>query len=131
MNAKQWYQRRVHGGISQHTFKFIFELWWRDFFRLFCISTGNRVFYLTGPANRNKSWENDPKLFLQWKFGNTGVPLVDALMRQLHRTGFIPNRARYIVASFLIHEYGLDWRMGAEWFESILIDHDVCSIIGN
>jgi len=120
----------IHGD-SQHTFKFIFELWWRDFFRLFCISAGNKVFYLTGPANRTKPWKNDPDLFSRWKSGKTGMPLVDAIMRQLLHTGFIPNRARYIVASFLIHAYGLDWRFGAEWFESILIDHDVCSNYGN
>merc|ERR1719499_2179261 len=73
-----WEVRRYEDthGQSPHTFKYIFELWWRDFFRLFCISTGKRVFYLTGPVGRKKWWKNDPLLFNQWKEGKTGTPLV-------------------------------------------------------
>ena len=61
----------------------------------------------------------------------TGVPFVDANMRELKRTGWMSNRGRQNVASFLVKDLGLDWRLGAEWFESQLLDHDVCSNYGN
>ncbi len=61
----------------------------------------------------------------------TGFPLVDANMRELAATGFMSNRGRQNVASFLTKNLGIDWRMGAEWFESLLIDYDVCSNYGN
>lgn len=53
--------------------------------------------------------------------GRTGVPFVDANMRELGATGFMSNRGRQNVASFLTKDLGLDWRMGAEWFESLLV----------
>ena len=61
----------------------------------------------------------------------TGVPFVDANMRELKHTGWMSNRGRQNVASFLVKDIGLDWRLGAEWFESQLLDHDVCSNYGN
>ena len=61
----------------------------------------------------------------------TGVPFVDANMRELKHTGWMSNRGRQNVASFLVKDLGLDWRLGAEWFESQLLDHDVCSNYGN
>ena len=63
--------------------------------------------------------------------GNTGVDIVDAAMRELKTTGWLSNRARQLVASHLIYEYGLDWRLGAAWFESQLADFDVASNWGN
>ncbi|CAJ1333729.1 unnamed protein product, partial [Effrenium voratum] len=60
----------------------------------------------------------------------TGVPLVDALMRELSETGFMANRGRYVVASYLVFFLHIDWRVGADWFESLLLDHDVCSNYG-
>ncbi|MDB4083157.1 hypothetical protein N9502_02700, partial [Vicingaceae bacterium] len=61
----------------------------------------------------------------------TGVPFVDANMRELNQTGFMSNRGRQNVASFLTNELEIDWRMGAEYFESKLIDYDVASNYGN
>ncbi|MEM8546410.1 MAG: FAD-binding domain-containing protein, partial [Cyanobacteria bacterium P01_H01_bin.119] len=63
--------------------------------------------------------------------GKTGFPLVDANMRELAATGFMSNRGRQNVASFLTKNLGIDWRMGAEWFESMLVDYDVCSNYAN
>ena len=63
--------------------------------------------------------------------GQTGVPFVDANMRELLATGWMSNRGRQNVASFLVKDLHLDWRLGAEWFESLLLDHDVCSNYGN
>ena len=70
-------------------------------------------------------------MFEKWARGETGVPFVDASMRELLHTGWMSNRSRQNVASFLVKDLHLDWRMGAEWFESLLLDHDVSSNYGN
>merc|ERR1740121_3153382 len=75
-------------------------------------------------------WRRDTEAEARWKEGRTGVPLVDALMRELAATGYIANRGRYVVASYLVHYLGIDWRVGADWFECLLLDHDVCSNYG-
>ena len=69
--------------------------------------------------------------FEKWANGETGIPFVDANMRELNQTGFMSNRGRQNVASFFVTELKLDWRMGAEYFESKLIDYDVASNYGN
>jgi deoxyribodipyrimidine photo-lyase len=69
--------------------------------------------------------------FNRWAEGTTGFPLVDAAMRELWCTGYTSNRARQNVASFLARVLGIDWRAGAAWFESLLIDYDVASNWGN
>jgi deoxyribodipyrimidine photo-lyase len=71
------------------------------------------------------------QLFVMWKEGRTGLPLVDANMRELAATGFMSNRGRQNVASYLILDLGIDWRRGASWFEYLLLDHDVTSNFGN
>jgi deoxyribodipyrimidine photo-lyase len=117
-------------GNFDHVYKFIFELSWRDYFRLYCARFGTSVFHVGGPAGRRRAWRRVPDVEERWKKGLTGVPLVDALMRELLATGYMANRGRYIVASYLVHYLGIDWRVGADWFESLLIDHDVCSNYG-
>ncbi|MEL7313906.1 MAG: FAD-binding domain-containing protein, partial [Cyanobacteria bacterium J06559_3] len=77
------------------------------------------------------AWKQDWQRFDAWRDGMTGYPLVDANMRELAATGFMSNRGRQNVASFLTKNLGIDWRMGAEWFESLLVDYDVCSNWGN
>jgi deoxyribodipyrimidine photolyase len=71
------------------------------------------------------------QLLEMWKEGRTGMPLVDANMRELASTGFMSNRGRQNVASYLVLDLGVDWRLGASWFEHHLIDHDVTSNFGN
>ncbi|HEY9881908.1 MAG TPA: FAD-binding domain-containing protein, partial [Leptolyngbyaceae cyanobacterium] len=92
---------------------------------------GNRIFYPSGLQGLPIKWKQDWERFDVWRRGETGFPLVDANMRELAATGFMSNRGRQNVASFLTKNLGIDWRMGAEWFESLLIDHDVCSNYGN
>jgi deoxyribodipyrimidine photo-lyase len=72
-----------------------------------------------------------PKDFQRWCSGQTGEAIVDAGMRELAATGFTSNRMRQIVASYLVHDLSCDWRAGAAWFESQLVDFDVCSNQGN
>jgi len=116
---------------NKSTYWVIFELLWRDYFRFVCLKFGTRVFHLTGLQGKELPWSQDMARFEAWAEGRTGVPWVDANMRELRATGFMSNRGRQNVASFLVKDLGLDWRLGAEWFESLLVDHDVTSNYGN
>lgn len=116
---------------NQSTYWVIFELLWRDYFRFVALKYGRRIFFLRGLQDKEVPWKKDLKQFDAWKEGRTGVPFVDANMRELALTGFMSNRGRQNVASFLTKDLGLDWRMGAEWFEYLLVDYDVCSNYGN
>lgn len=112
---------------NDSTYWLIFELIWRDFFRFICKKHGNAVFKAGGLKGEQPKWINNPRLFESWKNGQTGIPFIDANMRELAATGFMSNRGRQNVASFLVHDLKLDWRLGAQWFESQLLDYDVCS----
>ncbi|XP_053372964.1 cryptochrome DASH-like [Mercenaria mercenaria] len=125
---KRYEQERV---ANNSTYWVIFELLWRDYFRYVALKYGNKLFYLSGIQGKHIPWKKDKELFRAWKEGRTGVPYVDANMREVAATGFMSNRGRQNVASFLTKDLKLDWRLGAEWFESMLIDHDVCSNYGN
>uniref|UniRef100_A0A0D3DCZ7 tRNA (guanine-N(7)-)-methyltransferase n=1 Tax=Brassica oleracea var. oleracea TaxID=109376 RepID=A0A0D3DCZ7_BRAOL len=116
---------------NNSTYWVLFELIWRDYFRFLSIKCGNSLFHLGGPRNVQGEWSQDKKLFESWRDGKTGYPIIDANMKELSTTGFMSNRGRQIVCSFLVRDMGLDWRMGAEWFETCLLDYDPCSNYGN
>merc|ERR1711997_920971 len=116
---------------NQSTYWVIFQLLWRDFFRFVTLKAGNTIFQAKGIRGRDVAYKKDPDLFDRWKNGKTGVPFVDANMREMLLTGWMSNRGRQNVASFLVKDLNLEWRLGAEWFESQLIDYDVCSNYGN
>lgn len=114
---------------SQHIVHFLYELCWRDFFRHAARRWGASVFKLSGPLGLHgdssaRKWRRDKSDEDSWRRGKTGVPLVDAAMRELLTTGHIGNLARQFTAAFLVEELGLDWRVGADWFESALTDYD-------
>jgi deoxyribodipyrimidine photo-lyase len=115
-------------GANESTYWLFFELLWRDYFRLIGKKHSNAIFQAGGLRQQPiaKS-NNDRELFEKWATGNTGEPFVDANMRELNATGFMSNRGRQNVASFLVKDLHLNWLMGAEYFESQLIDYDVCS----
>eukprot|EP00746_Dinoflagellata_sp_MGD_P163954 gnl/MRDRNA2_/MRDRNA2_92303_c0_seq1.p1 gnl/MRDRNA2_/MRDRNA2_92303_c0~~gnl/MRDRNA2_/MRDRNA2_92303_c0_seq1.p1 ORF type:complete len:547 (-),score=119.82 gnl/MRDRNA2_/MRDRNA2_92303_c0_seq1:55-1695(-) len=132
--------RRIYHDISRYekqhtknksTYWVVFELTWRDFFRFFAIKHGNRMFHSGGITNNKPHWPKNPEALRRWKEGTTGWPLVDANMRELNKTGFMSNRGRQNVASFLCLDLNLDWRAGADYFESLLVDYDVTSNWGN
>jgi len=125
--------RRYEGARVQNksTYWMVFELIWRDFFKLYCAKHGDAVFLEGGPIGSHQSWRSDAQLLQRWKDGELGVPLVDANMRELKATGFMSNRGRQNVASYLALDLQLDWREGAEHFEALLLDYDVCSNWGN
>uniref|UniRef100_T2MCV5 Cryptochrome DASH n=1 Tax=Hydra vulgaris TaxID=6087 RepID=T2MCV5_HYDVU len=118
---------------NDSTYWVVFELIWRDYFKFICSKHGNKVFFKGGLKGGKGpwTWKQDLNLFMKWANGDTGIPFVDANMKELLATGWMSNRGRQNVASFLVKDLNLDWRMGAEWFESLLIDSDVCSNYGN
>jgi deoxyribodipyrimidine photo-lyase len=107
-----------------------FELLWRDYFRFLHFKYGRRLYQSTGLGEK-KSNQFDEVKFNQWISGTTGESFVNAGMRELQKTGFLSNRMRQIVASYWIYDMKGDWRAGAAWFESQLIDYDVYSNQGN
>ncbi|MBE9042894.1 DASH family cryptochrome [Pleurocapsales cyanobacterium LEGE 10410] len=116
---------------NNSTYWLVFELIWRDFFRYIVAKHGNEVFRIEGLRGVEIPWKEDWQRFDLWRAGKTGYPLVDANMREIAATGFMSNRGRQNVASFLTKNLGINWQMGAEWFESLLVDYDVCSNWGN
>lgn len=119
-------------GSNESTYWIFFELLWRDFFRFMAKKHGNKIFFKGGTRGEVDSKLNDDwRLFNQWSEGNTGVPFIDANMRELNATGFMSNRGRQNVASFLVKDLRVNWQLGAEYFESMLIDYDVTSNWGN
>jgi len=119
-------------GANESTNWMFFELLWRDFFRLMGKKHGNKIFLKGGTVGEVSSrLKNDYRLLQKWIDGVTGVPFIDANMRELKLTGFMSNRGRQNVASFLVKDLFVNWQMGAEYFESVLIDYDPCSNWGN
>ncbi len=113
---------------NKSTYWIFFELLWRDFFRFMAKKHGNKIFLKSGMKDEAiRRLGNDWNLFQQWADGKTGVPFVDANMRELNQTGFMSNRGRQNVASFLVNDLKINWQMGAEYFESHLIDYDTAS----
>lgn len=127
--VKRYEKERVS---NDSTYWVLFELIWRDYFRFISMKYGNSIFHLEGPRGvKGIRWIQDKDLFEHWRTGTTGYPLIDANMKELMATGFMSNRGRQIVCSFLVRDMGIDWRIGAEWFESCLLDYDPCSNYGN
>lgn len=116
---------------NQSTYWLVFELIWRDFFKYIGLKHGTDIFKLKGINGKSEKWKEDKSLFEKWASGTTGIPFIDANMRELNLTGFMSNRGRQNVASFFVTELCLDWRMGAAYFESKLLDYDVTSNYGN
>jgi deoxyribodipyrimidine photo-lyase len=118
-------------GANQSTYWIFFELMWREYFHLYAWRHGARLFLQTG-HRKSLPYDLQPTArFSDWCSGNTAFPLVNACIHQLNETGYMSNRGRQLVASCLVNEMGLDWRLGANWFERQLIDYDVASNWGN
>lgn len=119
-------------GGNQSTYWLFFELMWRDFFRFMAKKHGNKIFFKGGTKGEaDPRWHEKEKYFNQWAEARTGVPFIDANMREINNTGYMSNRGRQNVASFLVKDLQINWQMGAEYFESLLIDYDVTSNWGN
>ena len=125
----QKFEKQVKKNVS--TYWLIFELIWRDFFAFTVQMHGKKPFIKGGIKQLKADWEFHEDRFWKWANGETGIPFVDANMRELNATGFMSNRGRQNVASFLAQDLNIDWRAGAYYFEQQLIDYDVCSNWGN
>lgn len=132
--------RRVYYEIKRYeaervandsTYWLIFELMWRDYFKFIFCKYEHKLFQVHGIHPEKLEWKQDWKKFNRWANGETGLDFVDANIRELNETGFMSNRGRQNVASYFAKQLNVDWRMGAEYFESLLIDYDPCSNYGN
>ncbi len=103
------------------------ELIWRDFYFQILHHHPHVVGGAFKPAYDKLNWRNDPVQFKAWCDGETGFPIVDAAMRQLNQTGYMHNRLRMIVASFLTKDLQIDWRWGEKYFAEKLIDFDLAA----
>ena len=116
---------------NESTYWLFFELIWRDFFKYVSMQHKDKFFSKSGIYGDSKDWSNNKDLINRWINGETNEPFVNANMRELSQTGFMSNRGRQNVANYLTKELKIDWRIGAEYFESLLIDYDVHSNYGN
>lgn len=101
------------------------ELIWREFYIQILYHFPHVAETAFNRSLANIPWRNEPSEFEAWKRGETGIPVVDAAMRQLKETGWMHNRARMIVASFLVKDLLVDWRWGEAWFMENLLDGDI------
>jgi deoxyribodipyrimidine photo-lyase len=105
--------------------KLITQLYWRDFY----MQIMHNFDVLKQPMNKgyNIKWENNPTWIKKWKEGTTGIPIVDAGMREMNTTGWMHNRLRMIVSNFLIKILRCDWMIGEKYFAQSLVDYDYCN----
>lgn len=109
-------------------FAWLNQIIWRDFYRHLLFHFPNLCKRKNFNAKYDSlAWPNNPFLFKAWKEGKTGYPIVDAAMRQLVQTGWMHNRLRMIVASFLTKHLLIDWRLGEAFFARHLIDYDLAN----
>lgn len=121
-----WYMLRDEK-IDSNVDHFCSELGWREF-------SYNLLYYNPHLPIQNIQtkfdafpWQDNPRYLKAWQHGKTGIPMVDAGMRELRETGYMHNRVRMIVGSFLVKNLGLDWRLGERWFWDCLVDADIAN----
>lgn len=125
ISIRQLAQKAVHLNES-----YLNELIWRDFYQMILFHFPHSVKNSFKKQYDKIIWEKDDQLFKAWCEGKTGYPLVDAGMRELNATGFMHNRVRMVVASFLTKHLLMDWRLGETYFAEKLMDFDLASNIG-
>jgi deoxyribodipyrimidine photo-lyase len=123
-------QFELEQGANEGSYWLWFELLWRDYFRVLHLKYGQQLYCASG-LNQSEKPIHNARGFEHWRSGTTGESIVDAGMRELKATGYLSNRLRQVVASYLIYDLHSDWRAGAAWFESQLLDYDVYSNQGN
>ncbi|WP_306623148.1 cryptochrome/photolyase family protein [Chryseobacterium ginsenosidimutans] len=116
---------------AQHNETWLNELIWREFFMQILYHFPKVVNNSFKEKYENIQWRNDEKEFKLWCEGKTGYPIVDAGMRELNETGFMHNRVRMVVASFLTKHLLIDWRWGETYFAEKLLDYELSSNNGN
>lgn len=126
---KKYEQER---GSSDSTYALFLQLLWRDYFRFMFKKYGNKFFQKIGfKGVAPEEAEHQQDHFELWKQGKTGVPFIDAIIRELNSTGFLSNRGRQNAASFLVRNLKVNWMWGASYFEEKLIDYCPANNWGN
>ncbi len=116
---------------NDSTYWLIFELIWRDYFKYVSLKHGSKLFQIGGILDKEYAWATSEDAKKRWIAGDTKEPFVNANMKEISATGWMSNRGRQNVASFWAKELQQDWRIGAAYFESLLVDYDVHSNWGN
>lgn len=116
---------------NQDTYWLVFELIWRDFFKYVSLKHKEDIFKIDGILRNQYEWKSSERELKKWIEGETHEPFVNANMKELAATGFMSNRGRQNVASYWSMHKEQDWRIGAAYFEYLLIDYDVHSNYGN
>ena len=111
--------------------KLLAEIIWRDFFMMLLWHYPNTATESYDPKMRHLPYRNNEDEFRAWCEGRTGYPLVDAGMRELNKTGYLPNRVRMTVAGFLVKHLFIDWRWGEKYFADKLLDYEMANNVGN
>ncbi|WP_437395642.1 cryptochrome/photolyase family protein [Flagellimonas lutimaris] len=124
-------RKMVKEAIDEKNETFWNELIWREFFMQILWHFPHTVNKAFRPKYDRIEWRNNEEEFKKWKNGVTGYPLVDAGMRQLNQTGYMHNRVRMLVASFLCKHLLIDWRWGETYFAEKLLDYEMASNVGN
>ncbi len=118
----------LHGGAGAETW--LSELIWRDFYQMLLARYPETVAHAFQSKFDALVWPNPAGHYEAWCAARTGYPIVDAAMRQINQTGYMHNRLRMIVASFLVKDLHVDWRWGERYFAAKLIDYDLAANIG-
>ncbi|MGB6152692.1 MAG: DASH family cryptochrome [Pricia sp.] len=128
-----WEVQRFEKEVKKNdsTYWLIFELIWRDYFKYVSLKHGSKIFKIGGILEKEYAWKSSNEAQKRWISGDTKERFVNANMKEIAQTGFMSNRGRQNVASFWAKELEQDWRIGAAYFESMLIDYDVHSNWGN
>ncbi len=124
-------RKMVKKAIAEKNDTFWNELIWREFFMQILWHFPKTIHKAFRPKYDNIEWQNNEEEFEKWKKGETGYALVDAGMRELNATGYMHNRVRMLVASFLCKHLLIDWRWGEAYFAEKLLDYELSSNIGN
>ncbi|MFD2162182.1 cryptochrome/photolyase family protein [Paradesertivirga mongoliensis] len=122
--------RELAAGANLHSSVWLSELIWREFYSMILWNFPESATRSFKKEYENIRWRNNEEEFAAWCEGRTGYPIVDAGMRQLNQTGWMHNRVRMIVASFLCKHLLIDWRWGEAYFARKLLDYDMASNVG-
>jgi len=122
---------QVVGDATDGRRAFVRQLAWRDWYAHLLLELPELPIRSLRAEYDGIAWRNDAAEIAAWKEGRTGYPIVDAAMRQLNQTGWMHNRLRMIVGSFLVKDLLVDWRVGEHYFRHLLIDGDVAQNVGN
>ena len=118
-------------GSNESTYWLIFELLWRDFFKFTSMQFRDKIFYKNGILDQQYNFRPDQNAITDWVNGETNSDFINANMLEIRNTGWMSNRGRQNVASYFCKILKQDWRIGASYFEEMLIDYDVHSNYAN